>query len=248
MGRLQRQKRDWEDLASVDPLWAILSVPERRGRRWTLQEFFETGESDVLRVVRVARDLGRPRGWNRALDFGSGVGRVTRPLANYFDEVAGVDISEHMIEQARRLNADAPSCTFLVNVDSDLGLFASRSFDLVYSRLVLQHLQSAATVRRYLTEFLRVVRPDGLVVFQLPDAVPWRARLDLHRRLYGLLRAVGVHRSWLYDRAGLNPMRTTGMSEEAVRRFLDAHGAVVARVEPDEPAPAVPSFQYYVHF
>lgn len=248
MGRIQRQRRDWEDLASVDPLWAILSVPERRGRRWTLEEFFETGESDVLRVVRVARDLGRPRRWNRALDFGSGVGRVTRPLAGYFDEVAGVDISEQMIEQARCLNADTPNCTFLVNVAPDLELFSPRSFDLVYSRLVLQHLQSAATVRRYLTEFLRVVRRDGLVVFQLPDAVPWRARLDLHRRLYGFLRSVGVHRIWLYDRAGLNPMRITGMSQEEVRRILDAHGAAVARVEPDEPAPALPSFQYYVHF
>jgi SAM-dependent methyltransferase len=247
MGRLQRQKRDWEDLASVDPLWAILSAPERRGRRWTPQELFETGESDVLRVVRVARELGRPRQWKRALDFGCGVGRVTRALAGHFDEVCGVDISERMIEQAQSLNADVPSCTFVVNVAPDLRCFAPRSFDLVYSRIVLQHLRSAADVRHYLEDFLRVVRADGLVVFQLPDAVPWRARRDLHRRLYGFLRALGIRERWLHDRAGLSPMRTTGMGEETVRRFLGGRGAVVARVEADEPVPALPSFQYYVH-
>lgn len=247
MRRLDRHRRDWDDLASVDPLWAILSDPERRGRRWSEPEFFATGEADVLRVVRAARELGRPVGRGRALDFGCGVGRVSRHLAEHFDEVVGVDISERMVEQARAANADVPGCVFVVNPAPDLGRFPARTFDLVYSRIVLQHLRSAAEVRRYVEEFLRVVREDGLVVFQLPDAVPWRARRDLRRRLYALLRTLGVRESWLYERAGLHPMRATGMSEDAVRRFVAGRGAVVARVERDEPEPAVASYQYYVH-
>ena len=30
----------WEDLAKQDPLWAILSVPAKKGGKWNLEEFF----------------------------------------------------------------------------------------------------------------------------------------------------------------------------------------------------------------
>ena len=90
---VRRHQRDWEELAEVDPLWAVLSDPARRGGRWRLDEFLATGEDDAERVLRVAAELGRPARRERVLDFGCGIGRVTRAFAAHFEEALGVDVA-----------------------------------------------------------------------------------------------------------------------------------------------------------
>ena len=232
--------RDWEELAEVDPLWAVLSDPERRGGRWQLDEFLATGEADADRVLRVADELGRPARRARALDFGCGVGRVTRALAGRFEEALGVDVSPRMVAQARELHADVPNCRF-----ETIEELENASYDLVYSRIVLQHLPRARDALGYIEDFLRAVRPDGLVVFQLPDAIPWRRRLGLRRRAYALLRAVGMSPGRLHA-LGLSPIRVIGVPREEVERFLEQRGATVAVAEPDDAVAGLASFQYYV--
>ncbi|HZI58619.1 MAG TPA: hypothetical protein VFF39_17695 [Verrucomicrobiae bacterium] len=36
--------RDWEEMAAIDPLWAILSAPEKRFGSWDIDEFLRTGQ------------------------------------------------------------------------------------------------------------------------------------------------------------------------------------------------------------
>ena len=93
-GALERHRRDWEQLAEVDPLWAILAAPDARGGRWKLDEFFATGEAEIAQVLEVASGLGYPERYEQALDFGCGVGRLTNALARRFGEVIGIDISQ----------------------------------------------------------------------------------------------------------------------------------------------------------
>ncbi|MGE0060291.1 MAG: class I SAM-dependent methyltransferase, partial [Dehalococcoidia bacterium] len=99
----------WEKLAQNDPLWAILSDPAKRGGGWKVDEFFATGDREIAELMtyldRVAPDIGR----DRALDFGCGIGRVTRPLAAHFARVTGMDISPSMVEAAREYAAKAPA-------------------------------------------------------------------------------------------------------------------------------------------
>ncbi len=117
---LERHKQEWEELASVDPLWAISTDAEHRGGRWELGEFFDTGEAEISEVLKAADDLGEPVRRGRALDFGCGVGRLSRPLAKRFRECVGLDISEGMVKLARELNEDRPNCRFVVNDAPDL--------------------------------------------------------------------------------------------------------------------------------
>jgi len=239
------QQRDWDELAAVDPLWAILSDPDRRGGGWRVDEFLRTGEADAARALAVAAELGRPARHERAVDFGCGVGRVTRALASRFAEAVGVDVSPRMVEQAGRLNDDVENVRFLVNSGPDLGQLADASADLVYSRIVLQHLRRRRDALRYVEEFLRVVRSDGLVVFQLPGAIPLRRRLHLRRRSWTALRALGLAPARLHA-WGLSPIRVIGISREDVGRFLGERGATIARAEPDDAVAGLESFQYYV--
>jgi len=50
--------------------------------------------------------------------------------------------------------------------------------DFVYSRLVLQHIHPRY-VRQYLAEFVRVLRNDGVLVFQLPTLAFFLAKMGL---------------------------------------------------------------------
>jgi SAM-dependent methyltransferase len=226
---LERLERDWQELAALDPLWAILADESRRHGRWAIDEFFAAGETEIAAVLARAEGLGLPAHRRRALDFGCGVGRLTAALARHFDEAVGVDISETMIRRAEELNADK-RCSFITNVHPDLSLFADATFDLVYTRIVLQHLPRQSLVERYIEEFVRVLSPGGLAVFQIPDRIPLRSRLQPRRRLFHVLRAFGISADTRYSRLGLHPMQMLGLPEQRVESVITrAGGMLVAR-------------------
>lgn len=240
-----RHRQDWERLAEIDPLWAVLTAPRRKGGRWEIDEFFATGEAEIAHVLSVAGELGVPAARRLALDFGCGVGRLTRALGMRFERVVGVDISAGMVEHAQRLNTGFPACEFRVNDAPDLSQFERDSFDLVYSSIVLQHLPSAAAIEGYLAEFARVARPDGIVVFGLPWRIPFPWSLQPRRRAYAALRRAGLSEAWMLRRTPLTPMRMTAVPVERVRRFLDRHGATVVHSEAIDEGP-VRALRYYV--
>jgi SAM-dependent methyltransferase len=242
-----RQQRDWDDLGALDPLWAVLSAPQGKHGGWDEAEFFRTGQRVVEEVMATADRLGYPAARDRALDFGCGVGRLTRALAAHFRHCTGVDISPAMVERARAMNREYANCDFQANPYPDLRLFPAAHFDLICTFRVLQHLPDRDAVEDMLGEFLRTLRPGGLLVFQLLSGIPWRHRVQWRRRLYAGLRAAGVPAPVLYQRMGLSPIRMGYVPEEKVVAFLASHGARVLEVEPDQPAnPAISSRVYYV--
>jgi len=164
---LERVRSDWNRYAEADPLWAILTDPRRKGRGWDPAEFFETGRWEIEELLRYAAGLGIEIGRGRALDFGCGVGRLTRALAAHFTEVWGVDISPVMIERARNYNAHLANCRFVQNADTSFAALPAAGFDLIYSNITLQHIPPRHT-RRYLEALMRRLEPGGLLVFQLP--------------------------------------------------------------------------------
>jgi SAM-dependent methyltransferase len=242
---LGRHREDWERLAEVDAMWAVLTAPGRKGGRWEPEEFFATGETEIEHVLATAAGLGRPARREEALDFGCGVGRLTRALAQRFGHALGLDVSEGMVERARTLNEDVPAAEFRVNDAPDLASVADASVDLVYSSIVLQHLPSTADIERYVGEFLRVARPDGIVVFGIPSGIPFPWSLQPRRRVYALLRRLGVREEWMLRRTPLTPMRMTVLPEERVRALVARHGATLLHAEPIDEGP-VRALRYYV--
>ena len=211
-----------------------------------MDAFFASGEAEIAEVLRIAETLGYPRQHERALDFGCGVGRLTRALSNSFEEAVGLDISAEMIRFARELN-EGRSCRFEVNDRVDLGTFESASFDFVYSSLVLQHMPRTDLIRSYIDEFLRVVRPGGLVVFQSVEHLTLARRLQPRRRVYAVLRRLGVPHDVLLGKLGLFPVRLTAISDADVQTIVAARGGTIERVEGQpEPADGARSVRYYV--
>ncbi|HKW62815.1 MAG TPA: class I SAM-dependent methyltransferase [Candidatus Acidoferrum sp.] len=231
-------------MAALDPLWAILSDPGKRFNRWDYEDFFSTGTEEVDKLVAEATRFGRPAQWNRALDFGCGVGRLTRALQAYFRECHGVDISREMVRKAREIT---PECFFHVNTQANLKLFEDSYFDFIYSVIVLQHQPNRTVALGYVAEFLRILGKEGLLVFQLPSHIPLRNRIQGRRRLYSLLRRMGWNSNFLYRSLKLTPIRMVHVPEKDVISVIRSCGGKVLDVRPDERAgPFAQSRTYYV--
>lgn len=223
---LARLRETWTRLGETDPYWAVLSDPAMRGGGWEdhLDAFIASGEDEVValtsRLAGLGLDAGAP-----ALDFGCGVGRVTRALAERIGEAHGVDIALPMIARARA-REDA-GCTYHHNAAADLDLFPDDRFGLVYSRLVFQHMPPELG-EAFLGELLRVAQPGAPVVVQIPSA----------RRGYRRLTAPvlqGARR--LTGRAGrTDGIEMHGIAKRRVLRIARAAGAGVADVAPDDSA------------
>lgn len=245
MTGLGRHRQDWDDLASLDPYWSVLTEPGKRFGGWDRQEFLHSGEVEIDRLMATAREFGLPRTRETALDFGCGLGRLTRALARHFGQVWGVDISTRMVEQARELHRDVPNCTF--QATGGTLPFPDARFDLIYSVLVLQHQPTKAAIRAMVRDLVRTLRPGGLLCFQLPSRLPLRRRVQLRRRLYGLLRAAGLGERLLYERWGLHPIRMNAVAEAEVRALVaEAGGRILAAREDDHAGPEMASRLYFV--
>lgn len=166
--KLWQTRRHWEKFARTDPLWAVLTAPGKEGNRWTLDEFFATGEQDIAAALTAIRADYPALARGRALDFGCGVGRLTQALARDFEHVTGVDLAADMLVHARRHNRHGDRVTYVHNAAADLACFAAGRFDLVLSLITLQHIAPEYS-RRYLAEFVRLCAPGGVAYFQVPD-------------------------------------------------------------------------------
>ena len=183
---------NWNVLAELDPLWTILSEPEKKFGKWNPAEFFSTGEREADRVLEMCKSHGIAPTFDRFLDFGCGVGRMTRGFSRAFKSCTGLDVSEKMISLAKTYNADRANCNFIAN-DAPKLPFESRTFDFVFTVLVLQHLPTKKAILGYVAELIRVAKDGAVISFQLPIAVPIRRRIQLRRRLWALFAYWACH-------------------------------------------------------
>jgi len=116
---------------------------------------------------------------------------------------------------------------------------------MIYSNLVLQHLPSRDLVKLFIREFVRVLRPEGLLVFQLPCFIPWIYRFSLRRRLYFLLRRIGFSDDCLHLRFNLTNIRMTYIPIRHVTLLLKDSEATLLDVV-QIPTGSIESAFYYV--
>ncbi|MDX1568020.1 MAG: methyltransferase domain-containing protein [Longimicrobiales bacterium] len=221
---LEFVRKTYERWASEDPMYTVITRRGKSGGRWDPEEFFQHGRNEIREVVAYLDDLGIDIRGSRALDFGCGVGRLTQALAEYADEVVGVDIAAPMIEQARSYNRHGDRVRYRVNTDPDLKLFDDAVFDFVYSNITLQHVPPRYG-REYIREFFRVVRPGGCVLFQMRSG-PRIEPGSLRALLYRLNRE---HLRHLFQRLrGRPPYEIHFIAREQVEELIaDAGGELI---------------------
>ena len=128
-----------------------------------------SGEDQIARELSRFGELGGVLP-DRALavDFGSGVGRLSQPLASRFDRVVGIDISPTMVAVARRLNAHGDRVEYVLNDKPAFPFLQTGTASFVSTVITLQHVPPPAIVA-YLDEFFRIAKAGAGIVFQLPS-------------------------------------------------------------------------------
>jgi SAM-dependent methyltransferase len=194
---LDHTRKTYEKWGAEDPFHAVLTCDRVRDNRWDIPEFFATGRREIDEVFEQLTGLELPVRLGRALDFGCGVGRLSQALAGRFERVLGVDIAESMVAKAREHNRHGDRVEYVANTVDHLPFLADASFDFVYSSITLQHVPPPANLR-YVGEFLRILRPGGVAVFQVPNGRPvgegalaqllYRIRRQYARRAWKLIR------------------------------------------------------------
>jgi len=180
----------WDQAAVEDAMFNIVTLPGKQGA-WTEDEFFAHGAREVALMIGPLDELelrGPSRKW--ALDFGCGVGRLTLALASEYDHVYGADISVEMIRRAREMNRIRPTrhrVHYDVTGESLLDTYNPGKFDLIYSRITLQHMPRHLQFD-YLQDFIELLAPNGIAVFQIPDGPEYRHPNEW-LSMYGVPRA-----------------------------------------------------------
>jgi ubiquinone/menaquinone biosynthesis C-methylase UbiE len=173
---LKRVQENWKKLGERDPLWAVISWPEKKGNKWDIHDFFQYGRNEIDETIKYAKGIGL-KNFRVALDFGCGVGRLSQALSIWFDEVYGIDISSSMIQAANTFNVFDKKCHYILNNKPNLELFSDNYFDFIYSNITLQHMKPIFSIK-YIKEFIRVLVPDGLLIFQVPSHRRFTLRSD----------------------------------------------------------------------
>ena len=67
---IEKLQKVWDKLGEKDPLWAALSIPQKKGNKWNIEEFFETGRKKINNIMDYLDELNIKPNSNKVLDFG----------------------------------------------------------------------------------------------------------------------------------------------------------------------------------
>ena len=179
---------EWKRWGEIDPLFGVCTWQnkERNGSNpWTDQEFYQLGESDWKDFSRHWEMYGVNR--ESCLEIGCGAGRITMQLASYFNEVHAIDVSEKMIEYAKK-NISRSSVAFHLSNGMNIPL-ADKSISSVFSTHVFQHLDSLSVASKYFAEIARTMKTNGTLMIHLP-VYSWPSKSGIPRMIYGMIFAV----------------------------------------------------------
>jgi SAM-dependent methyltransferase len=242
---------EWAAWAQKDPLYAVATAPERHkegAAPWSDEEFYALGKADWQDFRARWEQYGLDR--DSCVEIGCGAGRMTRQIASHFGIVHALDISEEMLDYARR-NVKAGNVQFRRNSGADLPAFDC-TISAVFSCHVFQHFDSLEVARHYFLETHRVLSEGGTLMIHLPiyrwpyDSAAfdwlhrWQTRIDdwkamLNRRLIraGIFRplmcVLAYPIDWIFQELPRMGFEQVEIDIIPLTRNGDPHAFVLAR-------------------
>lgn len=246
---------EWQKWGEIDPMWsaATWNKRDRNGSNpWTEKEFYECGLSDWLDFKSHWEQYGLKTG--TCLEIGCGAGRITKHLADYFEQVIATDVSKSMIEFSKQ-RLDNTNIQFILTKGIVLPL-EDQTVDAVFSTHVFQHFDSVSDACLIFEECYRIMSAGGTLLIHLPIYQWPKSNTRIYQTLYKLRCIVSNFRShykevlikwgkwkplmrtsryeikWIYDtleKIGFNDIEVRVFKVQANR---DIHTFVLARKDP----------------
>lgn len=163
----------WSSLGDVEPHFSVVSTPNYKPENLqeNLAAFYRSGRAEVELLAEELAGHGLPAsGYQRCIELGCGVGRVTRFLANLATSVVGFDVSKPHLALAEGYLHDEQVANAELRLIEAAARFEPPPCDLLYSRIVLQH-NPPPVMHFLLRRLLAALQPGGVAVFQLPTYI-----------------------------------------------------------------------------
>lgn len=216
--RIQAQ---WTSYGESEPYASVLSDTQfLKEKIQDSMPLLEASGQEVVRrlqVLAARNQVVLPAGV--CLELGCGVGRITKPLATYFDRVLGVDISPGNLAQCqlRLAQANIQNVQTLL-LQSPEQISNIGPIDAFVSVIVLQH--NPPPLQHYLLDqVLGLLRPGGVAFFQTATFNPgYGYQVEFH---------LGLEKQQFED------WSLHCLPQQRIFRLLDQHGLDLIEVVED---------------
>lgn len=159
--------KSWEQFGKNVPYWSVLThdvyKPENINDE-SKEEFYNTGKITIDLFENILQKNNHTFKNKIVLDFGCGVGRMTKSLHGLASSVYGIDISEPHLEIAR--NADKETKFFLLNSVQSLPSLPQRP-NVIFSFIALQHTRPSL-IKHHIKQLLDILNEGGVAAIHLP--------------------------------------------------------------------------------
>ena len=155
-------------MRNVNYMWNRRAVLLGESFSSVMEQSFPQVVNKAVHDIHIREILrAMPEGTKRVLDVGCGWGRIATDVAQKQNvHVSGIDISSHFVklfnkrlkEQGKAVVGDMRQIPFGDNV-----------FDLVYCVVSLMYLSSKQDQKKALTEIMRVLKKDGVLILIEPN-------------------------------------------------------------------------------
>jgi len=214
-----KSNQEWKEWGKVDPLFAVASWKDRDkggSNPWTDDEFYALGKSDWRDFFAQWQQYGCNT--RHCIEIGCGAGRLTKHIANTFDHVTALDVSEDQVNYARS-RVDRQNITY--RVTDGVGFpRIPEPVTAAFSAHVFQHFDSLSDAEQVFREIHQAISAGGsfmihLPIYSLPDSPlqgamrglisaykhvgTLKAEIDRLRSKM-IMRGLPYERSWLAER------------------------------------------------
>ena len=122
----------------------------------------------AMKIIEILRENTERQKHLSLLDIGTGNGEIAKYLSEYFNVVSVDVVDQRVVQDGFKF----------VQVDGEELPFADKSFDVVVSNHVIEHVAKADL---HLSEIRRVLKDEGIVYLATPNRLwPWEA----HNKIY----------------------------------------------------------------
>lgn len=158
-----------DDITAREPYFAVIPTADYLRRNLTPEReraFFAGGEALVAWMFSIIEPITPGFAPVAVLDYGCGLGRLSRPLAKRAGSITAVDRSRALLDAAR----EGCATRNIGNVEFELAstvLASSRQFDLVICYETLQRMRPDDGIA-LMKRLIKRIGPGGVGVFHFP--------------------------------------------------------------------------------
>ena len=164
--RYNKLKQVWNHYGKTEPHWSVLTNPKYTSSEINknIKQFYQSGEHTIKQVESDLQKHNHTLTDKIILDFGCGVGRLTKACLQYSNKVYGIDISETHLEIAKKNASQAKY--FSCNSSTKLPQLPNNP-EVIISFIVLQHIPTRL-MKQQIISLLNILKSKGVAVLQIP--------------------------------------------------------------------------------